>query len=147
MIRFRDYSIKTKLSILAVASSAIALGAVLPRIREQRRADDQGRQSRRMPGAGQHVGFNSTAVLRSHDTQAAHACSIRWNRSRRSTTPPCWTRTARSSPPTTKTRNRRPARPISAGEGYAFTARAVWNSGIRSSTPATRRARCCSGRI
>ena len=151
MLRFRDFSIKTKLSLLAVASAAIALtlcclGFVSNDVRMIKSAKVEECQT-----LANMLGFHSTALLKSRDAQAAHALlqSLESQPSidqaalldadgnvvaaygtdpQRAVTPP----------PRTNGDG--------AGEGYAFTETAPWNSGTRSSTTASRRAPCCCGR-
>jgi two-component system, sensor histidine kinase len=73
MVRFRDLSIKSKLQILAVASSAIALtlcclGFVGNDVRMIKAAKVEECQA-----LAKMLAFNSTAVLSFHDAKAAHA--------------------------------------------------------------------------
>jgi two-component system, sensor histidine kinase len=73
MNRFRDYSIKTKLTVLAVASSAIALtlccaGFVSNDVRMIRAAKVEECQA-----LANMLGFNSTAALSFRDAKAAHS--------------------------------------------------------------------------
>ncbi len=73
MLRFRDFSIKTKLSLLAVASAAIALtlcclGFVSNDVRMIKAAKVEECQT-----LANMLGFHSAAALKSRDVQAAHA--------------------------------------------------------------------------
>ena len=122
MIRFRDFSIKTKLSYPGGGLQRHRPGALLPRLRQQRHADDQGGQSRRVPGHGQHAVFPWHALLNSRDAKAArlllhslesqpaidHAALLDADGQGRGR-------------PTTKTRSKPATLPVSTGEGYAFT--------------------------
>ena len=73
MFRFRNFSIKTKFTLLAVASSAMALGLCCLGFVSNDVRMIKAAKVEECRALANMLAFHSTAVLRSHDVQAAHA--------------------------------------------------------------------------
>lgn len=104
-MRFRDFSIKTKLTILAVASSALALalcslGFVTNDVRMIKATKVEECQA-----LADMLGFNSTAALSFHDANATRSLLHSLESQPTIDHAARWTRKARPWPFTTRTRS------------------------------------------